>query len=163
MLGKKIKELILAEELKSVPQAEYLLFAADRAQHIVTVIAPELEKKNIIISDRMADSSIVYQGYLKGVDIAIINTINSWTLNGIKPDMTFYLAVSGDVAHERILIRNEKISSFEKDIKSLYLLSEGFDKLYKDRSDVITLDTSLSIVNLVQTAYEHILKSISYE
>jgi dTMP kinase len=68
-LGKKIRKIVQEQNVKIGPLAEYLLFATDRAQHFTEFIIPNLQEKYLILSDRLADSSIVYNGY--GRDLPI--------------------------------------------------------------------------------------------
>ena len=90
-LGKQLRTLLQTQPVPITPLAEYLLFAADRAQHFHEVIIPNLKKGRIIISDRMADSSIVYQGYGRGLDREKIKYVNQWAMQGVQPDITFYV------------------------------------------------------------------------
>ena len=71
-LGKQLRHILQTQSVPLCSKAEYLLFAADRAQHMHEVIAPALQEKKIVISDRLADSSIIYQGYGRGLEIPTI-------------------------------------------------------------------------------------------
>src|SRR5262245_6758669 len=66
-LGQRLRDLLQYQDIPVVAKAQYLLFAADRAQHFAYVVVPSLEQKCLVISDRMADSSIVYQGHGHGL------------------------------------------------------------------------------------------------
>ena len=63
----------------------------------------------------MGDSSVVYQGYARGLDTTKIETINLWAMNNIKPDITFYIQLSPEQAIQRIKQRNLALTSFEKE------------------------------------------------
>src|SRR5438067_1616217 len=67
-LGKALRTILQEKNVAVCDQAEYLLFAADRAQHFKDTIIPALAKGTVVISDRMADSSLVYQGYGRGLN-----------------------------------------------------------------------------------------------
>ena len=95
-LGKHIREILLSKTVDICPKAEYLLFAVDRAQHFHEVVSPALCDIKIVVSDRMADSSLIYQGYARGLEIDVIQNINQWAMNNIAPDIVFYLKI--DVA-----------------------------------------------------------------
>jgi dTMP kinase len=73
------------------PRTEALLFAADRAEHVATVIQPALERGAIVVSDRYMDSSIAYQGAGRDLDVADIARISSWASDGLSPDLTVLL------------------------------------------------------------------------
>ena len=112
-LGKKLRAILQERVIPICNKSEYLLFAADRAQHFETVVSPSLEKNMIVISDRMADSSLVYQGYGRGLNIALIEIINQWAMNNIKPHLTMYIRLSKEEAFKR-LAQRDRLSTFEK-------------------------------------------------
>src|SRR3972149_5899470 len=87
-LGKKLREILQMQPVPITPIAEFLLFAADRAQHFDEVVIPALEQNKIVISDRMADSSLVYQGYGRGINMENIKLVNKWVMQDITPDIT---------------------------------------------------------------------------
>lgn len=89
-LGKSLRELILSEDQKPAPLAELLLFAADRAQHVETLIRPALRQNKIVISDRFADATAAYQGAGRGFEPALIEQILRLATSGLQPDLTFF-------------------------------------------------------------------------
>ncbi len=140
LLGKELRRILQTQEQPITGMAEFLLFAADRAQHFHEIILPKLCQGTIIISDRMADSSLVYQGYGRGLNLEMITTINNWAMRGIKPDLTFYVKVDIACALERIAQRKEQ-TAFEKEQEGFVKkVMEGFDIIFKNRENVITLD-----------------------
>ncbi len=140
-LGKQLREILQKQTTPLDPKAEYLLFAADRAQHFTEIIIPALHKGQLVISDRMGDSSIAYQGYGRGLDIAMIKTVNAWAMHGIKPDLIVYVVLDPAVAWQRIKARNEALTTFEQESKAfIQRLADGFETLFANRNDVITLD-----------------------
>lgn len=141
VVGKKIR-LFLQEETKISTKAEYLLFAADRAQHFDEIVIPNLNAKKIIISDRSGYSSLAYQGYGRGLDMNMIKQINAWTMNNIEPDYIFYLKVDPTIGLERVSRRMEEISKFEN-LEFLKKVATGFDAVFKDKNNVIILNASL--------------------
>ncbi len=162
--GQHLRALVQEKKVAICPKAEFLLFATDRAQHFQELIIPALTSKKIIISDRMADSSLVYQGYGRGLDIPMINTINTWVMDGITPDLTIYVKVSPDVAGQRIMKRNAALTSFEKEKKDfIQKLVHGFDTLYKDRKDVIIIDGNQSLQDVATQATAAVLSWISHQ
>jgi dTMP kinase len=143
-LGKQLRTLLQERTAPIAPQAEFLLFAADRAQHFAHVIIPALEQKKLIISDRMADSSLVYQGYGRGLDIGIMRTINDWAMQGMRPDLTIYVRITPEIAYQRLIARKQALTAFEQEKREFFeKLVVGFDTLYKDRDDVVVLDGNL--------------------
>ena len=140
------------------PKAEYLLFAADRAQHFTQVVIPNLQAGKIVISDRTCDSSIVYQGYGRGLDRSMISQINQWATCGIKPNLIIYLKIDVQTSQERITCRAEQVTAFEQaGVQFLNKLIVGFDELYSNRNDVLILDGKLPVDQLVAQAAVRIL------
>lgn len=140
-LGQQLRNIVQEKKVPVCSQAEFLLFATDRAQHFHELVIPQLNAGALIISDRMSDSSLVYQGFGRGLDTHQIQAINSWAMHGKKPDITFYIKVTIQTATARIKARNEALTSFEKEKQDfIQKLIEGFDALYKNRNDVIIID-----------------------
>lgn len=90
LLGKRVRELILDEDLQVVPLAEMLLFAADRAHHVQTLIRPALAKNQIVISDRYADATVAYQGAGRGFDMKIVKQLVKLATDNLKPHLTLF-------------------------------------------------------------------------
>lgn len=91
-IGQKIRAILLDPDHRHLsPTAELLLYAADRAQHITTVIQPALAAGKTVICDRFADSTTVYQGYARGLDLGTIETLHQLVLRDIAPDLTLLL------------------------------------------------------------------------
>ncbi len=140
-IGKQLRSIILNKETPLCPFAEFLLFAADRAQHFQEFIIPKLTNGALIISDRMADSSVVYQGYLKEIDLNKITTINNWCMQNMQPDLVFYLQITARDAQERIQAIRGLSDKFEEELLiHLDKLVYAFDTLFKDRDNVIIIN-----------------------
>jgi len=157
LLGKRLRTVLQEKKFPVSPKAEYLLFAADRAQHMQELIQPSLEKNMMIISDRMGDSAVAYQGYGRGLDINLIKTINAWAMNTIKPHLTLYVKVDVTTALNRIIARNEKPTSFEQEKKNFFQrVIDGFDTMYAHRDDVIIIDGQQSQEHVTSQAVEKV-------
>jgi len=162
-LGKKLRTMLQDRSVSLCPKAEFLLFAADRAQHIHDVIIPNLQKGGLVISDRMADSSLVYQGFGRGLDLQFIEMVNIWAMNGIKPALTIYLKISPEQARERLASRSPQLTAFEKDVDGLrQRLVHGFETIFAQRDNVLTLDATLSVEELTAQAVNVILPLLKY-
>ena len=91
-LGDEICRLLKwNEDLDITPLTELFLFNASRSQLVDKVIKPNLEKGKVVICDRFADSTSVYQGYGRGLDMEVIRTINDTATQGLHPDLTILL------------------------------------------------------------------------
>lgn len=95
-LGKRLRAALLDPAESVDPLAELLIFAADRAQHVRTVVRPALETGHIVLSDRYADSTIAFQGAGRGFPPQLVATVVELATGGLKPDLTivFDLPVS---------------------------------------------------------------------
>lgn len=101
-IGEKIRELLLSSEYKEVsPVTELLLYNASRVQHIQEVILPAMNKGAIVITDRFTDSTVAYQGYGRGIDLNIINSIKRIVAAGLQPDITILLDLDVEVGLRR--------------------------------------------------------------
>jgi len=91
-IGEKIRAIVLDPENRDLaPETELLLYMADRAQHVHTLILPALRAGKTVICDRYMDATLVYQGYARGLDMDLIDRLHQMTISGLKPDMTFLL------------------------------------------------------------------------
>lgn len=142
-IGKEIRKIIQTQHIAFCSKAEYLLFAADRAQHFAELIIPALEQKKLIISDRMSDSSLAYQGYGNGLDLEMVHTINRWTMSNITPDITIFVRVPVELALERAKKRGS-LSAYEQRTEFLNRVAQGFEELYKNRDNVMIVDGTQS-------------------
>lgn len=106
VLGKKLRAIILNAEENICSGAELFLFLADRAQHVETVIKPALEQGKIVLCDRFADSTVAYQGYGRGMDKALLETLNNAATGGLMPDLTIVLDLNPEIGLSRAKKRN---------------------------------------------------------
>ena len=101
-LGQKIRGLLLDSEPGSVSdRTEALLFAADRADHVATVITPALARGAVVLCDRYVDSSIAYQGVARGLGVEQVAELSSWATDGLLPDLTIVLDLDPAVGLSR--------------------------------------------------------------
>lgn len=90
-----------------VPTAELFLYLADRAQHAASVVRPALERGAVVLSDRFADSTIVYQGYGRGLDVPALERLNAIAVDGVWPDLTLLFDLDSAAGLARAHARNE--------------------------------------------------------
>lgn len=100
LIGADIRELILRSPLPA--RAELMLFLADRAIHVETVIRPALEVGKVVVCDRFSDSTMVYQGYGKGLNLGQIAIANDLACDSLIPDLTIWLDVPVAIAKQRV-------------------------------------------------------------
>lgn len=93
-IGEQIREILhnmRNQEMAS--RTEFLLYNAARAQVVAQIIRPALEQGKIVVSDRYGDSTLVYQGYGRQLDLEMVRNVIDYATGGLKPDLTFYLDV----------------------------------------------------------------------
>lgn len=114
-IGRIVRQAVLELHEPVDPMAELLLFAADRAQHVKHLIEPALAEGKIVISDRYADSTRVYQGSARGFDATIIEQVISLATGGLHPDATLFY----DISVEEALRRTQNRVSAGKELDRL--------------------------------------------
>ena len=108
-LGRELRAYLLDARQDIVPEAELFLYLADRAQHVRQIVRPALESGSLVISDRYADSTIVYQGYGRGLDVDTLYTLNQMAVGSLWPDLTILLDVDPEIGLERARRRNTEL------------------------------------------------------
>ena len=115
-LGKKLRKALLHGGHVS-PAAELLLYAADRAQHVDSVISPALDKGYVVLCDRFSDSTVAYQGYGRKLDLAAIERLNQMAQQGVEPDLTLWLDLPAEAGLARTRRRSKKGDRLEAEAR----------------------------------------------
>ncbi|TQK52783.1 thymidylate kinase [Streptomyces sp. SLBN-118] len=111
-IGKRLRSILLDVSSAGLSnRAEALLYAADRAEHVDSVVRPALERGAIVISDRYIDSSVAYQGAGRDLSPTEIARINRWATHGLVPHLTVLLDVSPETARERFTEAPDRLES----------------------------------------------------
>lgn len=107
-LGRELREIILHRRGYIAPRAEALLYAADRAHNVATLVRPAIARGEIVVQDRYLDSSVAYQGAGRVLDPVEVRDLSLWAAEGLLPDLTVLLDL--DVAAGRArLDADEKV------------------------------------------------------
>ena len=140
-LGREVRRW-LKGEADSDPIAELLLFNASRVQLVNNVIRPALKKGKVVLCDRFYHSTIAYQGYGRGLDLGLIDTINNIATSGLDPDLIIFL----DTDVEQALSRKRNKDRFEhEDIAFHKRVKQGYLEMSKaDPKLWMVIDGSLS-------------------
>ncbi|OAN36639.1 dTMP kinase [Microbacterium sp. H83] len=101
-VGQLIRDIVLHHRGDIAPRAEALLYAADRAHHVSTVVRPALERGEVVLQDRYLDSSVAYQGAGRVLDGDEIRDLSLWAAEGALPDLTVLLDLSPEAARVRL-------------------------------------------------------------
>lgn len=93
-LGQRLRAALLDVDEQVDPLAELLVFAADRAHHVRTLLLPALETDQIVLSDRYADATVAYQGAGRGFEPKLIQDIVQLATGGLRPELTLLFDLS---------------------------------------------------------------------
>ncbi len=160
-LGKEIRKILLASQSPLCPEAELFLFLADRSQHVQSLLKPALLSGKWVICDRYADSTIVYQGYGRGLNLDKLIALNEEAVQGLWPNVTFLLDVPPTVGLERAFSRAGKegadetaVNRFEKEALAFHTrVRQGFLDWGKRNADrFVVLDATQSPDEVLQEA-----------
>ncbi|MGW4046141.1 dTMP kinase [Streptomyces sp. NPDC004721] len=111
-VGKRLRSILLDVSSQGLShRAEALLYAADRAEHVDTVVRPALKRGAVVITDRYIDSSVAYQGAGRDLSPTEIARISRWATNGLVPHLTVLLDVSPETARERFTEAPDRLES----------------------------------------------------
>ena len=154
----------IAEQIRAVilnvnntamdPRTEALLYAASRRQHLSEVVLPALNEGKIVLCDRFVDSSLVYQGYARGIGIDKVWELNQFAIDDCMPDMTLYYDVDVELGLSRVRSRGElnRLDSenieFHKSVRHAYQL---IAEKYPER--IITIDSNQCLQAVEEESY----------
>ncbi len=162
-IGEQIRAVLHAHEnVALVPAAEILLYAADRAQHVREVVVPALQRGDIVLSDRYAESTLAYQGYGRGLDMEALRHITAFATGGLRPDLVIYLDLDVELGLQRkrraqALGRgewnrmDEQATAFHQRVRTGYLTMAA-----EDPERWLVIDATRSIEAVHRVIYERI-------
>ncbi|MFZ8757075.1 dTMP kinase [Microbacterium sp. HMH0099] len=101
-VGVLVRDIVLHHRGHVAPRAEALLYAADRAHHVETVVRPAIARGDVVIQDRYLDSSVAYQGAGRVLDADDVRSLSLWATGGLLPDVTVLLDLDPAVARARL-------------------------------------------------------------
>ncbi len=159
--------LVSGKEDRWDPISETLILYAARREHWVKTIQPSLCQGSWVISDRFSDSTIVYQGFGKGVDRDLIEDLHLLTLGKIYPDLTFFLDIPAELGLKRSSHRDKKTETLDTRFENMNLafherLRNGFKTLsFNNPGRIISIDAKGSS-KTVTTNIINILNNVFY-
>ena len=161
LIFEKLRKIILNKKNPISTTEEILLLMSGRLNHINKIIKPSLEKGKIVITDRFADSSFVYQGYVNKFGLKKTISLHKQLLNNFLPDKTFLFLTNPSIILTRLKKRT-KLNKYDKhDINFHIKVIKGYKKLSKNNKRFILLnaESSFDIVqNKIQKAILKLIK-----
>ena len=147
--AENIRAVIFDNEID--PITETMLYAAARREHYIKKIKPALDAGKIVICDRFIDSSIVYQGIVRGVGVDLVENINKYAINNVEPDLTIFFDLDPETGLKRVSLRNEQMNRFDKESLDFHLkVRKGYNLLSKARNRFVLIDASKSIEDVTK-------------
>lgn len=151
-IAEKIREVILDRDHTEMDcRTEALLYAAARRQHLVEKVKPAMDEGRIVLCDRFVDSSIVYQGYARGIGMDEVREINQFAIEGFMPDLTIFFDIKPEIGLARIAA-NDSREVNRLDLEGLAfheLVYEGYKKQAKMNPErIVSVDATKSVETL---------------
>lgn len=119
-LGLQLREIVLHSRDHIDERAEALLYAADRAHHVATVVRPALERGEVVLQDRYLDSSVAYQGAARGLGASDIRGISMWAARDLLPDLTILLDLDVAAGRERLAAAGKRFDRLEAEAAAFH-------------------------------------------
>ena len=147
-VGARIRALLLDPATSLDPRAEALLYAADRAQHVATVVRPALMRGAVVVSDRYIDSSLAYQGAGRALPVEEVARLSRWATEDLRPDLVLLLDIDPRVGLARATGSPDRIEQESLDFHTS--VRQGFLRLAAadpDRYLVLSADQDSDAVH----------------
>ena len=161
-VAEKIRHILLDKTKDHMdPMTEAILFAASRRQHLVEKVLPALEEGKIVLMDRYVDSSVVYQGYARGLGMERIAKLNEYATSGMMPSLTFYLDLDPEVGMKRI--QTNKRDQNRLDLESMdfhHKIRQGYQLLCEREERIHCIDADQSMEALLEEVWKVIQEKL---
>lgn len=119
-VGVLIRDIVLHHRGEVDPRAEALLYAADRAQHVATVVRPALARGEVVLQDRYLDSSVAYQGAGRVLDAEEVRGLSLWATEQALPDLTVLLDLDPALARARLDAADKPFDRLESEAAAFH-------------------------------------------
>ena len=160
-LGESVRSLLQHDDAGQgmSPEAELLLFAASRAQHVRELIAPAIAQGQIVLCDRFLDSTTVYQGVARAIDTKKVDTINQFAIGDTKPDLTILIDLPPEIGLARVHARSDgQLDRMENEaIEFFQAVRQGYLDLAKSEPKrFLVLDGSQTVEELETQIWQRV-------
>lgn len=144
-LGEQLREIVLHSTGYMTPRTEALLYAADRAQNIATVVRPALERGAVVIQDRYIDSSVAYQGAGRVLGATEVRDLSMWATESLVPDLTVVLDLDPATGRTRLDESRTRFDRLEAEKLEFHQLVRAayLDMAAAEPSRFLVLDATL--------------------
>ena len=160
-LGESVRSLLQHDDAGQgmSPEAELLLFAASRAQHVRELIAPAIAEGQIVLCDRFLDSTTVYQGVARAIDSKKVDTINQFAIGDTMPDLTILIDLPPEIGLARVHARSDgQLDRMENEaIEFFQAVRQGYLDLAKSEPKrFLVLDGSQTVEELETQIWQRV-------
>lgn len=159
-VGVELREIILHRKGFLAPRAEALLYAADRAHHVHTVVRPALERGDVVVQDRFFDSSVAYQGAGRVLSETEVRDLSLWAVENLRPNLTIVLDVPADVARARRDSTRDVYDRLEAEADDFHeRVREAYRRLAKEEPErIVIIDGQLPAEQIHQQVIDRVGK-----
>ena len=160
-LGESVRNLLQYDDAGQgmSPEAELLLFAASRAQHVRELVAPAIAEGQIVLCDRFLDSTTVYQGVARAIDSKKVDTINQFAIGDTMPDLTILIDLPPEIGLARVHARSDgQLDRMENEaIEFFQAVRQGYLDLAKSEPKrFLVLDGSQTVEELETQIWQRV-------
>lgn len=156
--AERIRQLVLEPELNVTPMAELFLYEASRAQHTQEKILPALQAGKTVLCERYTMSTCAYQGYGRGIDLKVINTLNKIATLGLVPDLTLVFLMSDKYFTERgEYLYSDRLE--QEDLAFRQKMRKGYLDMVAATPNAYLVDADKNIAE-IQSQVRELLKKI---
>ncbi|PLX18049.1 MAG: dTMP kinase [Candidatus Muiribacterium halophilum] len=161
-LGQEIRKLLLHRPEPMAERAELFLYAADRAEHVKTVIKPALERGEVVICDRYYHSTMAYQGYGRGISLELIRNIMDIAISDAEPERVFLIDVPVEEGFKRIKTSGRDKDRIESEALSFHQrLREGYlEMAQKEEERFLVLDGTRSPEEIHEKIWDEVKRCL---
>ena len=157
-VGERLRKIILDKKVNITASEEILLLMSARLNHINNVILPSLKKGKIVICDRFADSTFVYQGYVNNFGLKKTLDLHKNLLNNFLPTKTFLFILNSNEINRRLKLRKNK-NKYDKINKDFHnKVIRGYKKISKNNKRFYTIDATKSLTTISEKIIREIIK-----
>lgn len=157
VVGARIRSLLLDPSMSPTPVTEVLLYAADRAEHVRTVVRPALERGAAVVCDRYLWSSLAYQGIARGLGADVVEMANRAAVDGCEPDVTIVLDTDPEIGLARTGHEPDRIEA--ESIEFHRLVRRGFRDLAAVNAAPV-VDAQLGVDEVAQRCWDHVAAAL---